>query len=157
MPLRPGMATSIRTSCGSSWREMSTAWRPLAASPTTDTLADPSSKARIPERTSVWSSAKTTRIDISSDSGAPSADQRTVWYVTLRVHRLFHGNWRFENGSGALPRLRIKLELAAQGSHPFVDAGQAQSPAGIGSQLGRRVESTPVIIHHYSQTSVDPV
>ncbi len=53
IPFSSAMPTSISTRPGLRARASSTAWRPLPASPTTATSGLDSSRARMPERTSV--------------------------------------------------------------------------------------------------------
>ncbi len=61
-PLRPGIAMSISTRLGCNCSVMATTAMPSSASPTTSRPGMASTSLRTPARTSLWSSANTTRI-----------------------------------------------------------------------------------------------
>src|SRR5690348_674557 len=133
MPSRSGIVRSITTTSGFSRSAMATASRPFGASPTTWMSRAALSTALSPSRTTLWSSASTTRI-------MPSL---------IRCSSLIPGEVAYDGHHGRDPRPHawraVDLESPPGERNPF--AHGEQSHTGTPPFRLEDVEAAPVVDH----------
>src|SRR3989442_11164681 len=123
-PSTSGIRMSISTRSGCSWRDSSTASRPVAASPTTSRSGSGSSIVLSPSRASSWSSAMMTR----PGRGPGGSVSDLSGGISLPHSSCLH-EWHFSNDLGALARLTHHDAAAAQERDTLLHAQQADALA----------------------------
>src|SRR3990172_2139406 len=146
-PLSSGIAMSMTTTAGRSALVSFTAWRPVSASPTTWMSPSDSRRARSPSRTTLWSSASSTVIGfipmntrVRACGGLLAATERNL-----------------RSDGGALSRLRLDVETAADHLHALSHAEQPQSPDPLGDQQALRVKGPAVVVYFHPNEALDPL
>src|SRR3990172_596936 len=133
-PSISGMEMSMTMTSGVRLRASSTASRPLEASPTTSISGSMSRRARSPERSTAWSSARRTRI-FSVTVALPAAAPR---------QRGLHRDTR------APARSRLNSHPSSDEGQPPLPPEQAE-PGAAGTLRGLHVEPAAVVLDDETQ------
>ena len=129
-PLRPGMAISISTTSGGCALTRFKTSRPSPASPMTFTSGNFSSSARMPARTSVWSSARMTAMGLTGLCSRPFGFRRRGFPFQRKPGVDF----------GAFLRNGLEFQSAAGQRRPLFHAQQSET----GPAHGQLPDSTHI-------------
>src|SRR3990172_3227816 len=133
-PSISGMEMSMTMTSGVRLRANSTASRPLEASPTTSMSGSMSRRARSPERSTAWSSARRTRI-FSVTGALPAAAPR---------------QWGLHRDTGAPAQSRLNSHPSADEGQPPLHAEEAE-PGAAGAPRGLHVEPAAIVLDDETQ------
>src|SRR3990172_9061067 len=138
-PSISGMEMSMTITSGVRLRASSTASRPLEASPTTSMSGSMSRRARSPERSTAWSSARRTRI-FSVIGALPAAAPRQR-SLNRDARAPAHG--------------RLNLHRSADEGEPLLHAEQAEAGSAR-PHRGLHVETAAVVLDDQAQRASTP-